>query len=188
MIFNRSHELAEIDRDSWAQQTPFLTGEKDVKSKVLPKSCLDRHSFIGGSNPRVFMPEGGRSLLLLWRERRGAPQPEDLESRPSQPARAKRSPSSVCTAHTEFVAALAGQPPRPIPLEADAIDLEDRADHLDRVFDALSVYVTVILDDTAQNVPGSLDLRDAEGVLADLASDVTGAIQKAADEMAGRPA
>jgi hypothetical protein len=55
------------------------------------------------------------------------------------------------------------------------------------MFGALSVYVTVILDDTAQNIPGGLDLRDAEGILADLASDVTGAIQHAADDMAGRP-
>ena len=53
---------------------------------------------------------------------------------------------------------------------------------------APSVYLTVILDDTAQNVPGSLDLCDVEGLLADLASDVTGAIQRAADDMAGRPA
>ena len=50
------------------------------------------------------------------------------------------------------------------------------------------VYVTVILDDTAQNVPGSLDLPNIETVLADLASDVTGAIQQVADDMAGRPA
>jgi hypothetical protein len=96
--------------------------------------------------------------------------------------------SLVCAAHVKLVAALAGNPPRPIPLDADAIDLEDRANHLDKVFAALSVYVTVILDDTAQNVPGRLDLRDAEGLLADLASDVTGAIQHAADDMAGRPA
>jgi len=79
-----------------------------------------------------------------------------------------------------------GHPPRPIPLDADAIDLEDRADHLSKVLGALSVYVTVILDDTAQNVPGGFDLRDAEALLADLASDLTGAIQRAADDMAGR--
>ena len=97
-----------------------------------------------------------------------------------------QSASPVRAAHAEFVAALAGHPPRTIPLDADAIDLEDRADHLDKVFSALSVYVAVILDDTAQNVPGSLDLRDAEGILADLASDLTGAIQLAADDMAGR--
>ena len=188
MIFCISYEFAEIDRDSRAQQTLFLTEEKDVKSTVLPKTCLDRRSFTGGSVRPVLKPESGGPLLLLWRERRGAPQPEDLESRPSQPARAKPSPSSVRAAHTEFVAALTRQPPRPIPLMADAIDLNDRADHLDKVFGALLVYLTVVLDDTAQNVPGRLDLRDAEGVLADLASDVTGAIQCAADDMAGRPA
>jgi hypothetical protein len=81
-----------------------------------------------------------------------------------------------------------GTPPRPIPLDADAVDLEDRADHLDKVFGAFSVYVAVILDDTAQNVPGGLDLRDAEAALADLASDVTATIQYAADRLAGRAA
>jgi hypothetical protein len=79
-------------------------------------------------------------------------------------------------------------PPRPIPLDADAIDLEDRADHLDKVFGALLTYVTAILDDTAQNVPGRIDFRDAEGVLTDLASDLTGTIQLASDYMAGRVA
>jgi hypothetical protein len=92
----------------------------------------------------------------------------------------------VRAAHADFVAALAGHPPRTIPLEADLIDLEDRADHLSRIFGALSAYVAVILDDTAQNVPGRLDLPDVEAVLADLASDVTGAIQHAADGMTGR--
>jgi hypothetical protein len=123
----------------------------------------------------------GSSVLRLWRERRGEAGPRGLSG---DGASAKQLP--VRAAHAEFVAALTGHPPRPILLEADAIDLEDRADHLDKVFGAFSVYVAVILDDTAQNVPGSLDLRDAEGLLADLASDVTGAIQRAADRMAGR--
>jgi hypothetical protein len=34
-------------------------------------------------------------------------------------------------AHAEFIGALAGHPPRPIPIDADAIDLEDRADGLE---------------------------------------------------------
>jgi hypothetical protein len=132
-------------------------------------------------------------LLSLWSERPADAEPDGLssKSRPSQPcdrASSKSSASPVCGAHAEFVTVLAEHPPQPIPLEADAIDLEDRADHLGKVFGALSVYLTVILDDTAQNVPGRLDLRDAEGVLADLASDLTGAIQHAADDMAGRPA
>jgi hypothetical protein len=133
----------------------------------------------------------GSSVLRLWRERRGEAGPQDRSGKPSpsQPcdgASAKQLP--VRAAHAEFIAALAGHPPRPIPIEADALDLEDRADHLNTVLSALSVYLAVILDDTAQNVPGSLDLRDAEGLLADLASDVAGTIQKAADDMAGRPA
>ena len=44
----------------------------------------------------------------------------------------------------------------------------------------------MILDDTAQNVPGTLDLPDVEAILADLASDVIGAIQHAAEDMGWR--
>jgi hypothetical protein len=54
------------------------------------------------------------------------------------------------------------------------------------VFRGLAGYLTVILDDTAQNTPGGLDVCDAEAILADLASDLSGAIQRAAEEMAGR--
>jgi hypothetical protein len=153
----------------------------------------NRRSFIGALDVRVVIVAEETALPRLWREKRGEAEPEDLsgKARPSQPcdgASAMPSASPVRAAHAEFLAALAGHPPRPIPINADAIDLEDRADHLGKVFAALSVYVTLILDDTAQNVPGSLDLRDAEGLLADLVSDMTGAIQHAADDMAGRPA
>jgi hypothetical protein len=103
-------------------------------------------------------------------------------------ASAKPSTNPVRAAHAEFAAALAGHPPWPLPLYADATDLEDRADHLKKVLDALSVYVTAILDDTAQNVPGGLDLHSIDALLSDLASDVTGTIQRAADAMSGRVA
>ena len=83
---------------------------------------------------------------------------------------------------------MAGHPSWPIPLYDDAGDLEDRADHLSNVLNAVPVYVTAILDDTAQNVPGGLDLRHIDALLSDLASDVTGTLQHAADAMAGRGA
>jgi hypothetical protein len=108
------------------------------------------------------------------------------KSRPSQPcdrASAEPSASPVRAAHAEFIGALAGHPPQTIPLDADAIDLEDRADHLNKVFNALSAYLAVIFDDIAQNVPGRLDLPHIEAVLADLASDVTGTIEHAAEDM-----
>jgi hypothetical protein len=94
--------------------------------------------------------------------------------------------SPVGTAYAEFLAALREHPPRPIPIVADSIDLQDRADHLNKIFGGLAAYLAVILDDTAQNTPGRLDLCDAEGILADLASDLSGALQRAAEEMAGR--
>ncbi len=99
-------------------------------------------------------------------------------------AGAKPSTNPVRAAHAEFVAAVAGHPPWPIPLYADATDLEDRADHLKRVLNAVSVYLTAILDDTAQNVPDGLDLRYIDALLSDLVSDVTGTIERAADALA----
>jgi hypothetical protein len=92
----------------------------------------------------------------------------------------------VEAAYTELLGALAAHPPRRIPVESDSIDLQDRADHLNAVFGGLAAYLALVLDDTAQNAPGGVDFTDAEAILADLASDLTGAIQRAADEMAGR--
>ena len=94
--------------------------------------------------------------------------------------------SPVGTAYVEFLAALREHPPRPIPIVADSIDLQDRADHLINVFGGLAAYLAVILDDTAQNTPGTLDFCDAAAILADLVSDLSGAIQHAAEDMAGR--
>lgn len=99
-------------------------------------------------------------------------------------ASAKPSTNPIRAAHADFVTAVAANRPWPIPLFADASDLEDRADHLKTVLDAVAVYVTALLDDTAQNVPGGLDLRQIDALLSDLTSDVTGTIQCAADGIA----
>ena len=100
-------------------------------------------------------------------------------------AGAKPSTDPVRAAHAEFVTALAGKVPHRIPLFAGATHLEDRADHLKTVLDALSAYVTAVLDDTAQNIPGGLDLRQIDALLADLTSDVTGTLQNAAAALVG---
>jgi hypothetical protein len=99
-------------------------------------------------------------------------------------ANAKPSTNPVRAAHADFVTALAGQPPFPMPLFADASDLEDRADHLKKVLEAVTVYVTTLLDDTAQNLPGGLDCRQIDALLSDLTDDVTGTIRRAADAVA----
>jgi hypothetical protein len=162
----------------------------NLSGRTVLAGLFNRRTFICCSDVRVIMGDD-EALLRLWGEERGEPEGLSCNPRPTQPCdrtSANPSVSLVGVAHAEFVAALAGYPPRPIPLDADAIDLEDRADHLSQALSALSVYVAVILDDTAQNVPGGLDLPDVEAALADLASDVTGTIQYAADRLAGRVA
>ncbi len=151
---------------------------------------VDRRYFIGASDAQTIMGDEA-ALHRRWQEKRSEAEPEDLPGKPcpTQPCDApgaKPSASPALAAHAAFVTALSGHPPRAIPLEADALDLEDRADHLNKVLSALLVYVAVILDDTAQNVPGTLDLPHVEAILSDLASDLTGAIQHAAEGMGWR--
>jgi predicted phage-related endonuclease len=50
-----------------------------VKSDVLiTNNAKDRRHFIGGSDARIIMGEDEAALLRLWREKRGAAEPEDL--------------------------------------------------------------------------------------------------------------
>ena len=96
------------------------------------------------------------------------------------------STNSVGAAYAAFIAALARHPPRTIPYDPDAADLEDRADHLNRLLTALSTYLNTVLADTAQNVPGGLDLRQFDSLLSDLTSDLTGTLQHVAEDMGRR--
>src|SRR5437763_26058 len=89
----------------------------------------------------------------------------------------KSSVGGLRAAHARFVADLAGQLPRPIPLIPTPADFEHRAEYLNRVLEAVSMYVTHVLEDTAENVSGGLDLRDIQAAFSDLGSDVRGKIQ-----------
>ena len=53
---------------------------------------------------------------------------------------------------------------------------------------ALSAYLTTILDDTAENLPGGLDLGQVNDLLSDLRSDVAGTLRNAAEGLPGRVA
>ena len=98
--------------------------------------------------------------------------------------RPPKSTSPVWAAHIEFVAAPAGNVPDPIHSDGHSEDLEGRADHLEKVFAALHVYLTAIIADTAHNIPGgSLDRRYLDNVFQDLSADALGAIRNAAEEM-----
>ena len=72
-------------------------------------------------------------------------------------------------------------------LSPHAVDLEDRADDLNKVFNTLWGYLTAIFDDgTAQKIPGGLRQNDAR--LSDLASEVGDILQHAVERMAWRVA
>jgi hypothetical protein len=104
----------------------------------------------------------------------------DLMSR-GQPL---KSTSLLRTAHTEFVATLAGNAPHPIHADVDSEDLEGRADHLEKIFAALHVYLNAIIADTAQNIPGgALDRRYLDNLFRDLSADAVSVIRNAAEEM-----
>jgi len=161
-----------------------------TESPVASLTDFRGRGFIRASDAPIAVGIEDMALIRVSRKKRREDEWKDVsgEPRPPQPcdrAGASRPLSAVCAAHAEFVAVLAGHPPRPIPLDADAIDLEDRAAHLSKVFGSLSAYLAVILDDIAQNVPGRLDLPNVEAHLADLAADVTGLIEHAAEDMRG---
>ena len=103
-------------------------------------------------------------------------------------AGAKASTKAVQGAYAEFVAVLVGHPQRAIPVYVDAADLEDRADHLNKVLTALSESLAAILGDTAQNVPSGLVLRQIDALLFDLGSDLIGTLPCAVEDVAGRVA
>ena len=83
-------------------------------------------------------------------------------------------------AYTEWVAALAGNPPQPI-YKVDSQDLDARAEQLEKVFAALHVYLTAILADTAHNRPGGLlDRRYLENLFRNASADALSTIRNVA--------
>jgi hypothetical protein len=97
-----------------------------------------------------------------------------------------KSTSSVRAAHTEFVAILAGNGPRR-HFDTSPEDLERRADHLEKVFAALQLYVSVIITETAQDIPAStMDRRYLDGLFQQFSADALGAVRDAAAEMRAR--
>jgi hypothetical protein len=98
--------------------------------------------------------------------------------------RPPKSTNPVRLAHIELVAALAGNVPHPIYADVDSEDLDGRADHLEKVFAALHVYLTAIIADTAQNIPGgTVDRRYLDNLFRDLSADAACVIRNAAEEM-----
>jgi hypothetical protein len=95
-----------------------------------------------------------------------------------------KSTNRVRAAHTEFVAALAGNAPHPIRSDPNWEALEGRADHLEKTIAAVHVYLSAIIAEAAEDIPGStLDRRYLDGLFQQFSADVLGAIRDAAAEV-----
>src|SRR5215213_8616693 len=88
---------------------------------------------------------------------------------------------SIQAAHAALLSALAENPPRAIPTRSS--DLEHRAEHLEKLLGQVPSYLAEILDDTAENVPGGLELQYIKGALSDLQSDIVGTVRHAAEDI-----
>jgi hypothetical protein len=94
-------------------------------------------------------------------------------------------PSSVEGAHAGLIEHLAALRPHRIVYIADAQDLEERAEHIQRVLGAVLDYVGAIVADTGHIAPGgSIDSKYLLGLISDVAGDVTGSIANPADDLA----
>jgi hypothetical protein len=114
-------------------------------------------------------------------------QAADITTAIRQPMSRGRPPKSttpVRSAHTEFIAAPAGNIPYPIYGGANPDDLDARADHLDYLFGALHSYLGVLICDTADSIPGgALDHSYLDRLFQDFSAEVVGVIRTAAREM-----
>ncbi len=102
-------------------------------------------------------------------------------------AGAKPSTKPIRAARTEFVVAVLGRHlQRLIPVVADAFDLEDCADHLNKVPNASSAYFTAVLHDPCR--ASTAGLISAISMLLLPTSRPTGALHYAVDCLARRGA
>ena len=89
---------------------------------------------------------------------------------------------SVQDAYSRFVAAITATTPHYVGCCADALDIEERAQHVSEVLDAVERYLGhVIRDTSASSARHVADMRDAADQLSDCASDVAGTMHAAAN-------
>ena len=104
-------------------------------------------------------------------------------------AGAKPSTSPVLTAYAEFHSRLGEGTAAVNPARSLRCRFPEIASiYLKALLTVLSAYLNAIIDDTAKNVPGGLDLPQIDALLSDLASDVIGTLQNAVERMGWRVA
>jgi len=98
-------------------------------------------------------------------------------------SRAAASRANIRTAFSDLLVALADNHPVNIIGEADAADMEERADHLQNVLEAVETYFSAVLSDAKHRTSG-LDFDvNVIGILSDVRGDLVGAFKIAAEQM-----
>lgn len=94
--------------------------------------------------------------------------------------------SDASVAHGELIERLKCEAPHNIMGSADAEDLIERAEHLDRVLQAVEKYVLAILKDSQHSSNVTIDCSSGIlGSISDLKGDICGALMNAADDLRG---
>lgn len=103
------------------------------------------------------------------------------EGRPLALLRLADQPNRI--AFADLLVRLANEPPPPIIGEADAADLEEYAEHLQKLLESVERYITAVLSDTKRRVSGvNLDVN-VLGILSDTRGDIVGTLKIAAEQM-----
>ena len=85
-------------------------------------------------------------------------------------------------ARNEFISKWVLNKPHVIAGNADAADLQERAEHLQTFWEAAEKYTNAILQNTRQHSPERFDL-DVTGCLSDVKGDVVGTLMDAAEKL-----
>ncbi len=92
-------------------------------------------------------------------------------------------PGGVIGAHMDLVRKIIIDKPHTIKFQADATDLNDYAEHLERLFASVSIYASVIIGEIAY-VSNEIDKDYLLGRIEELSEDIVGSLQRGADRLA----
>jgi hypothetical protein len=104
--------------------------------------------------------------------------------RPSTP----QYPQGVELTHLQLIQALAAvMPHRIVSAATDEDDVQETADHLRDIFQALGTYVNAVVDELADRVPGGIDRVYVSNMISDTASDIVGYLRHVVDRFDPKP-
>jgi hypothetical protein len=101
-------------------------------------------------------------------------------------ASAQPSTSPIGGTQPRLITCLLGHLLRSIPVNYHDLDFEQHTDHLCPAVQALTVYKSAILEDTAKNARGDLELCQVIALLVDLRSELSGVFQHSGRDLVGR--